>query len=197
MNGIVRALTALTALFGRRKLSDLRRPERVRAVGVITSPSDLTSPLTGLRGAAFHVALFERYSLDRNSTAEAERVHLAPLGQVVIGERILITSEPEGLVIDVPLSRARFLSRSNRAAAMPLEVVPPELGPLTAQATGRGLMCYQELVLGPGDRVALLATLEPQGGSGQGGYRSMARAALVARPDQAIEIEEILEVPSW
>lgn len=189
----------LAALFGGRKLSELRRPERVTAVGVISSSNDLESPLTGLAGAAFHVGLFERYSLDEaGGRNEGTSEHLAPLGDVVIGDRLLLTSEPEGLLIEVPLERARFSFRVASRAAMPLEVVPPELAAIAARAVGRGLLCYKEAILGRGDRVALRATLEPQGGSGMGGYRSMERAALAARPDLGdIEIEEILEVPRW
>ena len=125
-------------LFGRRKrLSELHRPERAHATGVVTSPNDLTSPLTGLRAAAFHVALYERYTVDSGGHGESGVVHLDPIGALTFGQAILLVTEDEGLLVEVPLEGARFSFQSADRNAQPLERVPAELAAIAARARPR------------------------------------------------------------
>jgi hypothetical protein len=186
-------------LFGRRKpLSSLRRPERAVATCAVTSPNDRTSPLTGIRAAAFHVALFERYHVDRGNRSDHGVEHLEPLGAVIFGQTLQLVSDDEGLVIEVPLEGARLSFRSADRDAQLLERAPAELAALAARAQGHGLVCFRESAIGQGDRFRLRATREPQSGAGPGDYRKAARAALVARPDLGpVELEEILDLPRW
>lgn len=186
-------------LFGRRKpLSALRRPERAVATCVVTSPDDLTSPLTGIRAAAFHVALFERYRMDRGDRSNHGVEHLEPLGAVIFGQTIQLVSDDEGLLVEVPLEGARITFRGADRNVQPLERAPVELAPLAARAQGHGLVCFCESAIGQGNRFRLRATLEPRSGTGRDDYRSAPSAALVARPDLGpVEMEEILDVPRW
>lgn len=186
-------------LFGRRKpLSALRRPERATATCTVSSPNDLTSPLTGLSAAAFHVALYERYHVDRGARSESGVEHLELLGAQIFGQTLLLVTEEECLAVEVPIQRARITVEGAERNVQPLERAPAEIAALTAQARGHGLLCFRESLIRQGDRFRLRATLEPRRESGPGGYRSAPGAALVARADLGpVELTEILDVPRW
>jgi hypothetical protein len=175
-------------------------PVSVSVVTTIVSPSSVTSPLTGLRAAIIHLEIVERVPLVRDqgmgSEDETSDVYNS-LGVVILGDVATLRDE-DGDEITIVAHRARIQPALMRRGGTPLGRVPPEVVPLLANASGRGVICYRELPLAMGDAVRLKAMVEPTQSVVATGYRSGTRVTYVARDDLApVVLEEIFEAPAW
>lgn len=146
------------------------RPVLVDVLVRVASGDDHTSPLSGARGALVHVAVVERRALAR-ADGEAVLVY-DDVGEITIGDVLVL--EADGVSVTV-LARHARLSLAPGAGGAPLERLPPEIAPLVARASGRGVLCWRERVIAHGDSLRLRAVVEAAGAPGR----------LVARDDLA------------
>lgn len=176
-------------------------PARAVSVSVLTtivSPNAVESPLTGARAAVIRLELFERFATGGGPHGEAGAFLdvYEPLGVTVLGDLLALRDE-DGDEISIVARRARIQPARALHALPALGHVPPELVPLLAKATGRGVLCYREAPLVTSDSVLLTAHVEPASTVVAVGYRSGTRRAYVARDDLApILLDEVLSADS-
>lgn len=172
-----------------------REPVRVSLRATILSPSSIVSPFTGMRAAVLHVELLERFTTERGAgdgpmVSEMDR----SLGILVVGDVVTLRDD-DGDEINVVARRARVDPLLPRRGGTPLTRVPPEVVPMLQRASGRGVVCYRELLLRQGKAVRLKAIVEPARTIGHG---SGSRITYVARDDlECVTLEELLEAPPW
>ena len=177
-------------------------PYKVSVLTTIVSPISVTSPLTGLRAAMLHVELVERIPLAHQDDMLMEGRRrdtdlYESLGVVVFGDVVTLRDE-DGDEITIVVGRARIEPQLPRHGGTPLSRVPPELVPMLAKASGRGVVCYRELTLGESDKIRLKAVVEPSQHVVASGYRSGTRLTYVARDDLApVVLEEVAGAAGW
>jgi hypothetical protein len=185
----------------------VRRPPQTTLAGVasatlvdvrvrVVSPNAVTSPFTGLRAALFQIDLVERRT---SADDEAERrtfdVYDA-LGSTIVGDTLVV--EADGALATVVARRAKLVFRTMNEGGAPIATVPPEIAPLLARASGRGVLCYREHPIASGDELRLRAVVEPTKTVVDAAYRSGPGTRLVVREDLGpITIEELFAPPPF
>jgi hypothetical protein len=175
---------------------EAHEPVRVSLRATIVSPSSIVSPLSGTRGAVLHVELVERFTDERGGGEEGSDMDQS-LGVLIVGDVVTLRDE-DGDEIAIVARRARVEPSLPRRGGTPLTRVPPEVVPILQRASGRGVVCYRELLLREGEAVRLKAIVEPTQNIVTAGHRAGWRVTYVARDDlEAVVLEELLEAPPW
>lgn len=187
--------TRLAAASAAEAAGEPPRPVAIAALTTIVSAPDVVSPFTGMRTCILVIEVVERIppTNARGLGNEVVSDLFEPLGTVVLGDMATLR-DLDGDEITVVVRRARFALAHPAGAAMPLARAPAEIVPLLQRATGRGVVCYRELALGPGERLLLKAVVEPSTRVVGAGYRSGTRTTYVARDDLArVVLEEVFD----
>lgn len=180
---------------------------QVSVVTTITSPNLAVSPFTGIRAALIYLEVLERVAhMNEGASAatflygsdggDRDDYHL--LGSIVIGDLVTLRDE-DGDEITVVARRTRIVPALRRTTGTPIEQAPAEIVPLMSRGSGRGTLCYHELMLSEGDKLKVTAWVEPSRTVVSAGYRSGSRVTYVAREDrdELVLLEEIFESPSF
>jgi hypothetical protein len=147
--------------FRKNTLEGVSSYTRVSLRASVASPNRVQSPLTGLRAAAIECRFFVRYiQYSAHERRDGEEVH-RPVGSQRLGDELLLESECR--LIYVPLRDAdlRFPFAGNGGTLVGRELPPAFSRFLDHPALSQGPLVYQELSLSHGDRVTLVATVEP------------------------------------
>jgi hypothetical protein len=174
-------------------------PVAVATLATIVSPANVVSPFTGMRAAIVVIELVERLPVTREQGggSDAQSDVYESLGSVVLGD-LATLRDPDGDELTVVVNRARITPARREGGATPLSRAPAEVVPLLQRATGRGVVCYRELILGTGESVLLKAVVEPSRSVVASGYRSGTRTTYVARDDLGpVLLDEVFEAPPW
>lgn len=175
-------------------------PTEVKVEVVVASPNELTSELTGLRAALFHVSLVERLPIHReNGVAGGDEVADAwvDLGAIMWGDTLVLRDD-DGTEVTVVARRAQVGFATPQLSGTPLSKVPAALAPMMKKASGRGVLCFRENTIRQGDRYRLTATVEAVPSVVTSGYRSGAGLRFIARDDLSpVKLEEIFDVPDF
>lgn len=175
-------------------------PTEVKVEVVVASGNELTSELTGLRAALFHLTLVERLPIYRqNGAAGSDEVADAfvDLGWIIKGDT-LVFRDDDGTEVTVVARRAHVGFATPQNAGTPISKIPPELAPMMKKASGRGVLCFRENTIRQGDRYRLTATVEAVPSVVSSGYRSGTGLRFIARDDLSpVKLEEIFEVPDF
>jgi hypothetical protein len=174
-------------------------PVRVSLLATVASSNAIVSPFTGLRGAILHVELVERFPRPNEGGRYSEDLEdqYQSLGVVVLGDVVTLRDE-DGDEINLVVGRTRVDPSLPRRGGTPLSRAPAEVVPLLQRATGRGVVCYRELLLREGESVRLKAIVEPTQSVVTSGYRAGTRVSYVARDDlEPVVLEEVFEAPPW
>lgn len=175
-------------------------PREVSVLTTIVSADSVVSPMSGLRAALVDIEILERIRRSpgaaRGSIEETDTDTFELLGTFVCGDVLTLRDEDDD-EITIVARRARIDPQLSFRKGTPLTRVPPELAPLLSRATGRGVICYRELLLREGDKLRLKAVIEPSQSVVSNGYRSATRSSFVARDDLALVVlEEVSASPS-
>lgn len=172
-----------------------RDPVKVSVLTTVVSPDTIMSPISGVRAAVIDIEILERIPASSNDSRESDTDVYELLGTFVFGDLVTLRDEG-GDEISIVVGRARIDPQLPRHGGHPLSRVPPEVVPLLARASGRGVVCYRELTLEDGDKVRLKATIEPSHTVVSSGYRSGTKSSYVARDDLApVVLEEVFDSP--
>lgn len=162
----------------------------VDLVATIASRDYVASPISGLRGAALQIELFERHQLSLRQHREVMiatsgsfvgGAEESALGVVVLGDFLLLCGD-DGVLVSVNVRRCKIASPTE-AVKQPLRKLPSDLVPLFRQAERGGALWFREIALTGGDRVRLRAVVAPSGRVVPTAYRSATAAALETRDD--------------
>jgi hypothetical protein len=148
---------------------------KLDAVATVVTPNAHTSPISGERGAFFHVDVLEVGPLEGPASARS-------VGEVVFGDlvtlSVLVDDPPKAGVarrsriddvegrawrIDLVARKVALEFADVRPAPMPIALVPPELVPIVQRASGLGRLCWREHVVRSGDRLRIRAVVESSG----------------------------------
>ena len=177
--------------FRKNTLDGVSGPTRVNLRASVASPNLVQSPLTGLRAAALEWRFFVRFinhSFNEHPdyppavrmfgrlfavqhAQDGEEVHRA-VGSQRLGDELLL--ESQGRLIHVPLRGADLgFPFAEKGGTLVERELPPVFARfLDHPALSQGPLVYQELALSHGDRVTLIATVEPVARDRGGAYRS-------------------------
>ena len=163
-------------------LAAIQGPTLVDVEVRVASPNALTSPVTGMRAAAFVIEVLSR-GIDGSELRRA--------GALTIGDRL----ELEGRG-DVPIlalaQRVAFGFVTGTTGGHPITTAPPELVPLLAAIPLGGTACFREHAIVNGDRMRLRAVVERSEIVVTGADRSETRSLLVVRDDRHAPVLEEL-----
>lgn len=179
----------------------------VSVVTTITSPNLAVSPFTGIRAALIYLEVLERVTnVNEGASAstllygadggDRDAYHL--IGSIVIGDLVTLR-DADGDELTVVARRSRIVPALPRTTGTPIEEAPAEIVPLMTRGSGRGSLCYHELLLSEGDKLKVTAWIEPSSTVVSAGYRSGSRVTYVARDDrdELVLLEEIFEAPAF
>jgi hypothetical protein len=174
----------------------------------VASPNVVQSPLTGLRAAALEWRFFVRFirhSYDEHPDhppamrvfghlfglqypQEGEEAHRS-VGSQRLGDDLLLESRGRMIQVSLRGAELRFPFAEKGGTLVERELPPAFAHFLDHPALSQGPLVYQELALSHGDRVTLVATVEPLAKDRGGAYRSGGGTELGARPPQGQRAE--------
>lgn len=156
----------------------------------VVSPNAVTSPVTGMRAAAFVVEVVSRRE---GSDALLSNVPtLEPVASLVVGDQIELAPEAGEVAIVAMLRRMKLVFETDAAGGRSLTSAPPELVPLLAKVPFGGTAAFRERALAHGDRVRLRAVVERAAIVVPG---SETRVVLVVRDDLGPAVLEEISIP--
>jgi hypothetical protein len=197
--GRTKVWTRLAAASAAEAAGEPRQPVPVAALTTIVSSPTVVSPFSGVRASIVVIELVERIPLANEHRPGNEGVSdfYESLGTVVLGD-VATLRDLDGDEITIVVRRARVELVTRAAGATPLVRAPAEVVPLLRRATGRGVICYREVTLGPGEKILLKAAVEPSTSIVTTGDRSGTRTTYVTRDDLApVVLVEVVDPPRW
>lgn len=188
----------------RRWLASFFAPAAVGPTGcayevTVAGRNEVTSPLTGDRGACIVIEVLERLRSDELRGEEGgvnpeELVRYHAVRSVHLGDSIVLACD-DGVELTISTARVSFVFATVSPAVMPLVDPPLELG--TLEENGRTRF-FREQAVRVGDRFRIRATIEERSTVVGNGYRSGVGKERVVREDLGgVVLEELLAVPSW
>lgn len=178
-------------------LAAITAPALVNVEVRVVSPNDVTSPVTGMRAAAFVVELVSR-RFEGSETFASKHAVFEAVASLVVGDRVELAAAaptPDAPEIVAMLRRMQLTFRTECTGGHPLTTAPPELVPLLGKVPFGGTACFREHAVVQGDRMRLCAVVERSMITvPSASYRSGTRSVLVVRDDLGpAALEELFE----
>lgn len=148
-------------MFPRKTLDGLMAPAHVRVQGVVVSPDECVSPLSGLAGAAIRVTLLAERLVGSGTYYGGRSARHETLARLWFGESLHV--DVEGRSLRVPLQNLALEAAYDEEDMTPFSSgVPQELHDLVQSLpANKGTLGYREYVVNKGDTVTVKGVVAP------------------------------------